>query len=125
MAAMVCCRPQPPVEQVATPALGSVRRVSVTGARAWEKVVWLDARAAEEFEADHVPGALPLRESHWESDFPGVLDAWQPDSKVVIYCGQRCDASEDAARRLVRDTEWTEVFVLEGGWEAWKQAVAN
>jgi rhodanese-related sulfurtransferase len=97
--------------------------VQVAEAKAWAKALWLDARPAEDFSAGHIPGALPLRPGHWDSDFPAVLDAWQPDSKIVIYCGPECDSSEDAAKRLIRDTEWTDVFVLEGGWDAWRASL--
>jgi hypothetical protein len=30
-----------------------------------------------------------------------------------------CNASREAARRLRKEAQLPEVFVLEGGWEAW------
>jgi rhodanese-related sulfurtransferase len=102
-------------------AIPSSEMVSVQQARAWgERAIWVDARPDEEFARDHVPGAFSLSEDHWNALLPQFLAAWSPDKKVVVYCSSlSCNASREVARRLRNQAQLKNVFVLEGGWEAW------
>ena len=95
--------------------------VTVEQARAWgENAIWADARPDEEFARDHVPGALSLNEDRWNALLPQFLAAWSPEKKVVVYCSSlSCNASREVARRLRGEAQLKNVFVLEGGWEAW------
>jgi len=95
--------------------------VNVDQARAWSKnAIWVDARPDEEFAQDHVPGALSLNEDRWNELLPQFLAAWSPGKKVVVYCSSlSCNASREVARRLRKEAQLPDVFVLEGGWEAW------
>lgn len=95
--------------------------VNVDQARAWgQNAVWVDARPDEEFAHDHVPGALSLNEDRWNELLPQFLAAWSPGKKVVVYCSSlSCNASREVARRLRKEAQLPDVFVLEGGWEAW------
>ena len=95
--------------------------VSVDQARTWgENVVWVDARPDAEFARDHVPGAVSLNEDRWNELLPQFLAAWSPGKKVVVYCStESCDLAREAAERLRKEAQIPEVFVLEGGWEAW------
>jgi rhodanese-related sulfurtransferase len=95
--------------------------VTVTQARAWGgNAIWIDARPDEEFARDHVPGALSLNEDRWNELLPQFLAAWSPEKKVVVYCGSEgCNASREVARRLRKEAQLPNVFVLEGGWEEW------
>jgi len=88
---------------------------------AWrENVLWVDARSMEEYEAEHIPGALLLNLENWDQLFPKFLDQWVPDERVVVYCSAAtCELSRDVAERL-RKNSVSPVFVLKGGWEAWK-----
>jgi rhodanese-related sulfurtransferase len=91
---------------------------SLTGA-----VMWLDARPDEEFAAGHIPGAKPLNAEHWDNLLPEVLNAWTPDQTLIVYCSkQTCGASHEVARRLREEANLKNVFVLEGGWEAWQES---
>ena len=83
-------------------------------------VIWVDARPDEEFARDHVPGALSLNEDRWSELLPQFLAAWSPEKKIVVYCSSlSCNASREVARRLRKEAQLPNVFVLEGGWEAW------
>lgn len=95
--------------------------VNVDQARALgQNAIWVDARPDEEFGHDHVPGALSLNEDRWNELLPQFLAAWSPGKKVVVYCSSlSCNASREVARRLRKEAQLPEVFVLEGGWEAW------
>jgi len=95
--------------------------VTVDQARAWGgHVIWVDARPDEEFARDHVPGAISLNEDRWNDLLSEFLVVWSPGKKVVVYCSSlSCNASREVARRLRREAQLPDVFVLEGGWEAW------
>ena len=95
--------------------------VTVDQARAWGNgAIWLDARPSDEFDRDHVPGALSLNEDHWNELLPQFLPNWSPGKKVIVYCSaESCNAARDVAKRLRDEAQLTEVFVLQGGWEEW------
>jgi len=101
--------------------------VTVDQARSWgDNVMWVDARPAEEFEHDHIPGAILLNEDSWNELLPQFLGQWSPERRVVVYCSaQSCNAAAEVGRRLreeaqLKDNEGKNcVFVLEGGWEEW------
>jgi rhodanese-related sulfurtransferase len=95
--------------------------VTVDRARTWGgNIIWVDARPDDEFARDHVPGALSLNEDRWNELLPQFLAGWSPGKKVVVYCSSlSCNASREVARRLRKEAQLPDVFVLEGGWEAW------
>lgn len=102
-------------------AIAPSEMVTVDEARAWgDTAIWVDARPEDEFARDHVPGALLLNEDRWNDLLPQFLAAWSPGKKIVVYCSSlSCNASRETARRLRKEAQLPEVFVLEGGWEAW------
>jgi rhodanese-related sulfurtransferase len=102
-------------------AIAPSEMVTVDQAGAWgDTAIWVDARPADEFARDHVPGALSLNEDRWNDLLPQFLAAWSPGKKIVVYCSSlSCNASRETARRLRKEAQLPEVFVLEGGWEAW------
>ena len=97
--------------------------VTLATASGWERdVLWVDARPDGDFARGHVPGAISLNEDRWEDLLPGLLDHWDPTRKVVVYCSSlSCQASHDVARRLREEVQLPNVFVLQGGWEAWEK----
>ena len=97
--------------------------VTIAQARSWSaEAIWVDARPEEEFEREHVPGALLLNEDRWNDLLPQVLTVWAPEKRVVVYCStDGCGSSREIAHRLRKEAGLTNVFVLEGGWEAWKK----
>jgi rhodanese-related sulfurtransferase len=98
--------------------------VSVAQAQGWgDGALWIDARPEEEFARGHVPGAMPLNEDEWNALLPGLLAAWSPGRKLVVYCSrQSCNASHAVAERLRHEAGLKNVYVLEGGWEEWQKS---
>lgn len=96
--------------------------VTLAQARDWgDGAIWVDARPEDDFEREHVPGALLLNEDRWNELLPAMLAAWTPAKRVVVYCStEGCGASREVAHRLRKEAGLTNVFVLEGGWEAWR-----
>jgi len=95
--------------------------VTVEQARSWgDNVIWVDARPDNEFERDHIPGAILLNEDSWNELLPQFLGQWSPEKRVVVYCSaQSCNASREVAKRLRDEAQLKNVFVLDGGWEGW------
>jgi rhodanese-related sulfurtransferase len=95
--------------------------VTVDQARRWgDNLIWVDARPDNEFERDHIPGAILLNEDRWNELLPQFLGQWSPERQVVVYCSaQSCNASREVAKRLRDEAQLKNVFVLEGGWEEW------
>jgi rhodanese-related sulfurtransferase len=95
--------------------------IDVDLARSWgANAIWVDARPDNEYEQDHIPGAIALNEDRWNELLPQFLATWSPERKVVVYCStQSCNLASDVARRLREEMQLKDVFVLEGGWEAW------
>lgn len=84
-------------------------------------VLWIDARSEKEFQAEHIPGALWLNETDFELGLDALLDRWSPETTLVVYCSSKtCDASQHLASRL-KQSGFSVVYVLEGGWEAWRK----
>ena len=95
--------------------------VTAEQAQSWgDNVIWVDARPSEEFDLDHITGAISLNEDRWNELLPQFLGQWSPEKKVVIYCSaQSCNASHEVAKRLREEAQLKNVFVLDGGWERW------
>jgi rhodanese-related sulfurtransferase len=95
--------------------------VDVDRAQSWgANAMWVDARPDNEFERDHVPGAILLNEDRWNELLPQFLGQWSPEKKVIVYCSsQSCNASREVAKRLRDEAQLKDVFVLDGGWEGW------
>ena len=97
--------------------------VDVQTARSWgANVIWVDARPADEFERDHVPGAVSLNEDRWGEALAQFMGKdWLPEKKIVVYCSAAsCNLAEDVAKRLRTEAKLpNDIRILKGGWEAW------
>ena len=97
--------------------------VEVDTARAWTtNVIWVDARPSDDFERDHIPGAVSLNEDRWSEGLSQFLATqWSPEKKIVVYCSAAsCNLAEDVARRLRNEAKLpNDIRILKGGWEAW------
>jgi len=99
--------------------------VEVATARSWgDNALWIDARPTDEFERDHVPGAVSLNEDRWSEGLAQFMGTqWASEKKIVVYCSAAsCNLAEDVARRLREEAKLpNEIRILKGGWEAWQQ----
>jgi rhodanese-related sulfurtransferase len=88
------------------------------------KVLWLDARPEEQYLAGHIPEAKLLNEQGFNEQLFELIDVLQKNTlPVVIYCGgEKCEASRKIKERLVESLPMENVWVLKGGWPAWKAA---
>lgn len=92
-------------------------------AQMWgEQVLWIDARERKAYQAAHIPGAVLLNEDEWEDAIPAFLQAWDPNKTIIVY-GENAKntASQAIAERLRSEVQLESVYVLKGGWEAWRK----
>ena len=98
------------------------RHWSLNQILAHENILWIDARPFENYRQEHIPGAMPLDMKDWDNHLPAILEHWRPDHLTVVYCSQfECDASDSAADRLEQEVGLSDVKVLLGGWESWRE----
>ena len=98
-----------------------VPQIDAATVRAWgDRVLWVDARPRQEFEHDHLEGAVLLNEDEWNDLIANFLNEWDPDVPIVVYCGGGgCQASKAVAARLRTELQLENVHVLKGGLKAW------
>ena len=103
--------------------VSSENSVPLSDVQRWEnQVLWVDARSETEYAAGHIPGAFMLNLDQWNQLLPSLLQVWEPDKMVVVYCSSlSCQASQEVAEKLREEVGLQSVFVLQGGWEAWRQ----
>lgn len=88
------------------------------------RVVFVDARNPDDYQAGHVPGAYELDPYHPDRELGNVLPVCQAAEKVVVYCtGGDCEDSDTAAI-LLRDggVPGGKLFVYGGGITEWQAA---
>jgi len=101
---------------------GEVRLAEVL--QSGEEILWIDARSESDYNKEHIPGAILLNEDRWDELFMQFMMSgrWRPGVKIVVYCGSSgCQASHAVAERLTKKSGIPNVWVLKGGWEAWKK----
>ena len=89
-------------------------------------LLWIDARHGSAYATEHIPEALPLDLDNWDEQIVGVIARWQPGMRVIVYCDDSaCSSSRQVAERLRSNYQFDDVWLLRGGWSAWKKAVGR
>ena len=80
-----------------------------------DDIVTIDVREEDDFRKGHVPGAINLPESQWQT-----LQGLSRDATNVIYCySQTCHLASHAAQFFAQ--RGYPVMEMEGGFAAWKE----
>ncbi len=84
-------------------------------------VIWLDARPIDDFEIDHIPGAIFFDEGDWDTGLMDLMNAWLMQPRpIIVYCGsESCGTSKRIAEGLREALPDAEIYSLKGGWDAW------
>lgn len=83
-------------------------------------VLFLDARAENEYIEGHIPGAKLLPALEFEKHIPEIIGLPR-DKRIVVYCGGGlCELSHQLCDNLIA-FGFNRVFIYLGGWEDWKQ----
>jgi rhodanese-related sulfurtransferase len=85
------------------------------------KVIFVDARYAEDYKEGHIPGAILLPFEMFDDYWAGVEPKLPKDHKIVTYCGgSDCEMSLFLAR-LLRDKGYKDIDIFYGGAEQWRE----
>ena len=86
-------------------------------------VIWIDARNKVDYTTGHIPDAILLNDSNWETGIYDLMDLWLVNTRpIVVYCSSaQCNASKHIATRLRDALPDAEIYSLRGGWEAWEE----
>jgi rhodanese-related sulfurtransferase len=84
------------------------------------EILWVDARSKAKFESRHIPEAVLLNQAEWDSLVSKFYDQWQPGCHVVVYGEADSDNGHEVASRLREESAIENVWVLKGGYEAWR-----
>ena len=86
-----------------------------------QPIMIIDARSPQEFASGHVNNAYNISESEFEAHLSSFLDAWEPDSTLVVYCNPgSCNSSRNIADRLRNECGMKKVYILKDDWRKWK-----
>lgn len=100
----------------------AVKEVSVQQAREWlddRRAVMVDVREKEEYEAEHIPGAV----LHPASSFnPSKVRELAKGRKIVFQCASGRRAASVCERFIAETGQDNDVYLLEGSLQGWKQA---
>ncbi|MCS6770520.1 MAG: rhodanese-like domain-containing protein [Kiritimatiellae bacterium] len=81
-----------------------------------------DARSLRDYEAGHIPGALPFPEARRFEYYPDYANLLPPDQRIVVYCsGRTCDESLRLGLFL-REHGHTNLVLYLGGFSEWQAA---
>jgi rhodanese-related sulfurtransferase len=90
----------------------------------WERgeALFLDARPPDEFQEQHVPGALNLQPEKLAESGPAALAGIPKDRQIVVYCDQEsCNLALQMAAKL-QSLGFSNVTAFLGGFRAWDEA---
>jgi rhodanese-related sulfurtransferase len=90
-------------------------------ARLDKGALFLDARPADFWEMEHVPGSLSLPEPDFDKAFAALEPTLRSRFDIVVYCaGYGCEASHIVAGKLRE--RGIQAAILNEGWPAWQEA---
>lgn len=81
----------------------------------WKKVMVIDARSADQYAREHIPGAINI---DWRR-IPGKRKDIPKDRMVVVYCNSGSLSAQSVF--AMRVLGWDNVKVLQDGFEGWKR----
>ncbi len=83
---------------------------------------FVDARSRHSYYELHIPGAVSLSASKFDSQYPEFEDAIAKDALLIIYCQSiTCRYSDIVANKL-KGLGYRNIKIFAGGWTEWVQA---
>jgi len=84
------------------------------------RVLFIDARARDDYARGHIPGAISLPIGEFEADIEAFRQTHALAQPIVTYCsGRWCQDSQELAQRLMAQG-YTEVAVFIDGFPGWE-----
>jgi rhodanese-related sulfurtransferase len=87
-----------------------------------EEAVFVDSRDREDYERDHIPGAINVPMREWAEVWPEMESQLPREGLLVLYCyGAHCGLSTRQGKRLLA-LGYSNLRVLDYGWSEWTKA---
>tara|TARA_R110001632_G_scaffold137043_1_gene252672 strand:+ start:10856 stop:11230 length:375 start_codon:yes stop_codon:yes gene_type:complete len=84
-----------------------------------KEIQLLDVRTPEEINAGFIEGSIAI--NYFEDDFINKVKSQFDESKpIYLYCASSTRSIE-ASSKLIIDRSFSEIYYLEGGYNAWKE----
>lgn len=84
--------------------------------------LFVDSRDTEDFDKDHIPGAINIPQRRWAEVWPELQSQLPRDRLLLLYCyGGHCGLSTRQAKRLLVE-EYDDFLILDHGWDGWTEA---
>src|SRR5688572_19253545 len=122
---MISCKPSASADTASennTSAVEPYKEADMVDPAAFEKgmkksnTILLDVRMPQEFEQGHIEGAVNI--NFFDPNFKNRLLDLDKRKKYYVYC--KNDARSERAAEFMLQNDFPEVYVLKGGYEAWK-----
>lgn len=82
--------------------------------------LFVDARSADDFEQEHIAGAVSFPVREFDTAIDGFIARYDPSTPIITYCsGRECTDSHELAQMLM-DVGYASVKVFTDGFPAWK-----
>ncbi len=110
------------LEQIVQEAKAAINEVSIAEVKKMidnkEDIILLDVRDKEEYETEHIPGAINISRGTLELKSNLII----PDKtkKIIVYCG--IDRRGPLATKTLNDFGYKKAINMVGGLKAWKEA---
>lgn len=122
-------KPKPEDERIAPPAAKHAKAEALFTSLEDAKIlfdrksaVFVDARHKEDYDLEHIPGALSLFVNGVDTLYSSVLGKVPKDQTIITYCSDpQCETAIKLADALV-DRGHTRVFILLEGLPSWRDA---
>ena len=86
-----------------------------------ENAVILDVRTPLEYQASHIPGAINVNVQ--DETFADMVTALDPQKTYVVHCTKNpADGRSSRALETLKSLGFKNLYSLEGGYVAWKEA---
>lgn len=86
------------------------------------QALFVDSRDEEDFDEDHIPGAINVPMREWNVIWPEMQSQVPRDRLLVLYCyGGHCGLSTRQGKRLIAKG-YDRLLVIDHGWEGWTKA---
>jgi rhodanese-related sulfurtransferase len=99
--------------------------VSVSGARQMAEkgeALVIDVRYAEYYEQGHVAGAILIPLDSMEMIIRAGKQPFAKADMLILYCDCPAEESSLMAASILEHYGFSKVYVMKGGWQAWKDA---
>ncbi len=85
------------------------------------EALFVDSRDEEDYQRDHIPGAVNAPMGRWTEIWPEIESALPRDRLLVLYCyGAHCGLSTRQGKELLRQG-YSDLVVLDYGWNTWTE----